>query len=488
LSTAACLVLGASSAWALDLADAYRQAQANDPQLAGARANLDAVRERIAQARSQLLPMLGAQAQVSRQQAETNLSPSSEFTSRLYGVNLTMPLFRPQNLTQWDQAKLQADIAEAQVSQAGQDLMIRVSQAYFDVLAAGDSLATIRAQRRAITEQLAAAKRNFEVGTATITDQQEAQARFDLNVAQELAADNDLAVKRAALSLLTGQPLSPLKALDKGVTLGPPEPAREDAWTTSSRESNLAVVQSTLAAEIGRREIDRARQGHYPTLDLVGSVGRQYNPSFAFQGVTVDAKSIGLQLNVPIYAGGGIEAKVREAIAMRNKALSDVENYRRQAEQGTRTAFLGVQSGLGQVRALEAAERSSQLALESNQLGYQVGVRINIDVLNAQQQLFSTRRDLARARYDVLVNGLRLRQAAGTLVEDDLRQVNGLLSQMAESQAPTGAPLPDTQPAASPAGSPTAAPAALPASPSPASPSPGSATPGSATPRARTPR
>ncbi|MFT3802285.1 MAG: TolC family outer membrane protein [Burkholderiaceae bacterium] len=436
LVAASCCAL-AAPALALDLADAYRQAQANDPQLASARANLDAVRERITQARSQLLPMLGAQAQVSRQQAETNLSPQSEFSSRLYGVNLTMPLFRPQNLTQWDQAKLQADIADAQVSQAGQDLMIRVSQAYFDVLAAEDSLATIRAQRRAITEQLSAAKRNFEVGTATITDQQEAQARFDLNVAQELAADNDLAVKRGALSLLTGQPLSPLKALDKGVALAPPEPAQETAWTASGRQSNLSVVQSELAAEIGRREIDRARQGHYPTLDLVGSVGRQYNPSFAFQGVTVDAKSIGLQLNVPIYAGGGIEAKVREAIALRNKALSDVENYRRQAEQGARTAYLGVQSGLGQVRALEAAERSSQLALDSNLLGYQVGVRINIDVLNAQQQLYSTRRDLARARYDVLVNGLRLRQAAGTLAEADLMAVNDLLSTV---QEPAGEP------------------------------------------------
>lgn len=427
------LALPTARAQTSDLVTVYDAAVQHDALLASSRMALEAARERAVISNSGLLPSITNTMSIQRQASESNLAARREFTTRTFSLNLTYPLYRRQNIEAYEQSRLQIALFEAQLEQARQDLMIRVSQAYFDVLSSQDNLTTIRAQKAAISEQLASAKRNFEVGTATVTDQQEAQARFDLNVAQELSAQNDLEIKRAALSLLTGRPVAELNTLGRGIALTPPAPARETEWSGSAREFNLAVMQAQVNAEIARREIDRQRFGHYPTLDVVSSIGRSESATAQFIGVKSNTAGIGLQFSLPIYAGGAIDARVREAIALQSKSATDLEAARRTAEQSARSTFLIVNSGLGQVRALEAAERSSQLALDSNQLGYQVGVRINIDVLNAQQQLFTTRRDLSKARYDVLVNGLKLRQASGTLTEDDLRSVNALL----------GPPVPD---------------------------------------------
>ncbi len=434
------LSLASADAAALDLLQAYQAALANDAQVASALNNLAAIRERVPQAEAALLPAANASAQVLRQAADSSIAPRRDFTSQVYGINLSYPLLRLQNVEQLEQSKLQVGVAEAQYVQARQDLIVRVTQAYFDVLGAQDTLAFIGAQKRAISEQLASAKRNFEVGNATITDQQEAQARFDLAVAQELAAENDLAVRTALLTQLIGRPAGELNTLRAGLTLEGPSPSIESEWANNARQNNLQVQQAQVGTEIARREIARQRYGHYPTVDLIGSLSHGRNQAFQFVGVNLNTVAIGLQVAVPLYAGGGIDARVREAARSLDKSQSDLENARRQAEQGTRAAFLGVNSGLGQVKALEAAERSSQLALDSNQLGYQVGVRINIDVLNAQQQLFSTRRDLAKARYDVLVNGTRLRQVAGTLAEADVAAINGLLEVPRPAPAPAPAP------------------------------------------------
>lgn len=418
-------VVGPASA--LDLLEAWRDALANDSQVASARAQLAASRELVPQARAGLLPQVGASASVNRGFSDTNLSPSRDFTGQNYGIQLSYPLYRLQNVELLEQSRLQAVAGEAQFELARQDLIIRVAQAYFDVLAAQDNVTTIQAQKRAITEQLAAAKRNFEVGTATITDQQEAQARFDLAVAQELAAQNELEVRRSALGQLVGRPLGELDVLRPGVALSPPEPPSESAWTDSARREAWRVRLAELGGEIARREIDRQRYARSPTVDVVGSVSHSRNGTANAIGVRSNNAAVGLQLAVPLYTGGGIDARVREAAANHERALADLETARRGAEQSARQAFLGLNSGLAQVRALEAAERSSRLALDSNLLGYQVGVRINIDVLNAQQQLFTTQRDLARARYDALVNGLLLKATTGELGEDDLRAVNALL-------------------------------------------------------------
>lgn len=470
------LSLIATDASAIDLVQAYQAALANDAQVASALNNLGAIRERVPQAQAALRPAANASAQILRQMADTNLAPRRDFTSQVYGINLSYPLFRLQNVEQLEQSRLQVGVAEAQYAQARQDLIVRVTQAYFDVLGAQDTLAFIGAQKRAISEQLASAKRNFEVGNATITDQQEAQARFDLAVAQELAAENDLAVKTALLTQLIGRPPGELNTLRGGVTLEGPSPSLESEWANNARQNNLQVQQAQAGTEIARREIDRQRYGHYPTVDLIGSLSHGRDQAFQFVGVNVNTAAVGVQVALPLYAGGGIDARVREATKSLDKSQSDLENARRQAEQGARATFLGVNSGLGQVKALEAAERSSQLALDSNQLGYQVGVRINIDVLNAQQQLFSTRRDLAKARYDVLVNGMRLRQVAGTLSESDVMAVNGLLEVPRPAPAPTPSSGPSTPaaPAAPAAGSPsTGTPPAGDAKPGTVKPPPG---------------
>jgi len=466
---AALLAACAAPAFALDLLQAWRDALANDAQVASARSQLEATRERVPQARSQLLPAVGASAGMNRVRVDPNRGPDRTFTSEAYAIQLSVPLLSLPEQQAWEQSKLGVGIAEAQYVQARQDLILRVSRAYFDVLAAQDNLETIRAQKRAISEQLEAAKRNFEVGTATITDQQEAQARFDLTVAQEIAATNALDVQRALLAQLVGRPTGELDVLRRGVLLQPPQPTSESAWVQQATDGSLAVQQQRVNVEIARHEIERRRYAKYPTVDLVGSLARNENAALNAVGLRTNTASVGVQLSIPLYTGGGIDASVREAAALLDRSQSDLENTRRQVEQATRQAYLGVNSSLAQVSALEAAERSSQLALESNLLGYQVGVRINIDVLNAQQELFSTRLDLARARYDVVVNGLQLKSTAGTLGAEDVAAVDALLAPPSPGQSERGSassPLPST-PLPPPA---TSSPATDPSPPAPATP------------------
>jgi outer membrane protein len=418
------------NAHATDVMQAYREALANDAQYASARAALAAGQEKSVQGRSGLLPNVAVSGAYSRNNLDSsNLPRTVDYSGNGYTLSLSQPLFRVANWEQYQEGKLSVAASEAQFAQAQQDLIVRVAQAYFDVLAAQDALASLQAQKVAITEQLASAKRNFEVGTATITDTHEAQARYDLAVAQEIAAQNDLQIKRNALEQITNQPAGDLATLRPGVTLQPPQPATANTWVQSAEQQNYGVVGQQLALEIARREIKRNRAGHYPTVDLVASRSHSNQGTVTTIGATSDSTAIGVQWAIPLFSGFAVDSKVREAIALEDKARADLENARRTAAQGARQSFLGVTAGLAQVKALEAAEVSSQSALESNRLGYQVGVRINIDVLNAQQQLYSTRRDLARARYDTLVNGLRLKSAAGTLKEEDLAQINALLKQ-----------------------------------------------------------
>jgi outer membrane protein len=422
------------NAHAIDLMQVYREALANDAPYASARAQLAAGQEKSTQGRAGLLPTIGVGGSYNRSDLDvTSLGTTTNrnVNSHNYAVSLSQPLFRVANWEQYQQGKLSVAVSEAQFAQAQQDLIVRVSQAYFDVLASQDALATVQAQKTAITEQLAAAKRNFEVGTTTITDTHEAQARYDLVVAQEFAAQNDLEIKRTALQQIIGKPAGELASLRPGLKLTPPEPATADAWVQSAEQQNYGVVGQQLALEIAQREIKKSRAGHYPTVDLVASRSHNNQTGSATSpaGSVSDQTSVGVQWNIPLFAGFAVDSRVREAIALEDKTRSDLENARRVAAQGARQAFLGVNAGLAQVRALEAAEISSTSALDSNRLGYQVGVRINIDVLNAQQQLYSTRRDLAKARYDTIMNGLRLKSAAGTLKEEDLAQVNALLQQ-----------------------------------------------------------
>ena len=333
--------------------------------------------------------------------------------------------------------------SEAQFGQATQDLIVRVAQAYFDVLAAQDNLEFTIANKIAIAEQLAQAKRNFEVGTATITDTNEAQARYDLAGAQEISGQNALEVAIRALQQIIGDipdKLVPLKA----VAMTTPTPNVMDEWAKAARVNNLVVRGNEAVFEIATKEIERQRAGHYPTLDVVTSYtdSTTVNPNVLGPRNTINQGAVGLQLALPIFAGGSVSSRTREAVALREKARQDVEASKRAAEFNARQSYLNVTNGLAQVKALEQALVSSETALQSNRVGYEVGVRINIDVLNAQQQVFQTKRDLARARYDTILNGLRLKSAAGSLTESDVEIVNALLG--FDATAPRGGPMIDT--------------------------------------------
>ena len=426
LVTAALMSMDAS---ALDLLQSYKDALAYDSQFASAMMQRDAGRERVVQARAGLLPQVGVNASIQKVDGTAKTNAGSQpvsYQPENYAIQLQQPLYRPANYAAYQQGKLAVAASEAQFEQARIDVALRVAQAYFDVLAAQDAIAFIQAQKVAISEQLESAKRNFEVGTATITDTHEAQARFDLAQAQEIAALNDLEVKRNAFAVVTGKQPDALSSLKAGVKINSPQPAGMDQWVASAEAGNIAVITQGLQLEIAQRDIDRVRAGHLPTLDATASYGTNkglpYNTSLSITSTTV-----GVQLNVPLFAGFSVSSQVTQAVALADKARADLDTARRSAAQGARTAYLGVQNGLSQVRALEAAETSSRLALEANKTGYEVGVRINIDVLNAQQQLYSTRRDLAKARYDTLLAGLKLKAAAGSLSEADLADVNALL-------------------------------------------------------------
>jgi outer membrane protein len=433
------------NAHAIDLIQVYQQALANDATYASARASLAAGRERVTQGRAGLLPAVGLSGSVVKNNSD--FSPFNEgetvvvdgvptvvgggganLRTSEYTLALSQPLFRWDRWQSYEQSKLAQAIAEAQFAQAQQDLITRVAQAYFDVLSAQDTLESTRAQKSAVTEQLASAKRNFEVGTQTITDTHEAQAAYDLVVAQEFAAVNDLENRRTMLQMIIGAEPGTLAPLQTGITLAPPQPAAVDPWVSSAENQNYGVTVSQLSLESAMREIKRNRAGHLPTLDLVAASSRR-DTAGRIAGTSGDNRnnSIGVQWTVPIFSGFAVTSRVREAIALEDKARNDLETTRRNAALQARQAFLGVNSGLAQVKALQAAEVSSQSALESNKLGYQVGVRINIDVLNAQRQLYSTRTDLARARYNTILNGLRLKAASGSLREADLVPVNNLL-------------------------------------------------------------
>ena len=423
------LLLGSSlvtQAQAADLMQVYKQALDNDAVIASARASLAAGEERAVQGRAGLLPTANLSASRSRTELQQQ---NREYDSKGYTLSLSQPLFRLANWEAFQQGKLQTEVSIAQFGQAQQELILRVAQAYFDVLIAEDTLSSILSQKDATSEQLAFAKRNFEVGTATITDTYEAQARFDLIIAQELAARNNLAIARSALQQITGAPADKLAELRPTVELRAPQPEQIDPWITNAQSENYSVVAQELALEIARREIRRNRAGHTPTVDLVANrnYSDQTGTDLVAGNVTRTSNSVGLQLNIPLFSGYAVSSRVNEAVALQDKARADLDNARRTAAQAARQAYFSVTSGLSQVKALEAAEASSRSALEANQLGYQVGVRINIDVLNAQQQLFAARRDLSRARYETLLNSLRLKAAAGILTEVDVQHVNDLL-------------------------------------------------------------
>ena len=421
--------LFSGGAGAADLMQVYQDALANDAKFAAARAQFEAGQEKAVQGRAGLLPDVSAKANTNWNYATTRSRAGGElsdkFNSNGYTLQLTQPLLRWQNWVQYQQGELQTALSATQFGLARQDLVLRVAEAYFGVLNATDALAAVTQLRTAAAEQLELAKTSFEVGTVTITDVHEAQSRFDLASAQEIAALSQLEVARQVLAQIIGKEPEALARLREGVSLQRPQPEAITAWVAAAQSDGLSVQAQQLLREIAAREVERARAGHLPTLDIVASTG--VNNQLQLASGRNEVNTVGLQLNVPLYAGGRTASVTREAAALRLKADSDLEDARRNAALAARQSWLGVTNGLAQVKALEAARVSSTSSLESNKLGYEVGVRINIDVLNAQTQLADTLQRLSRARFDTLLAQLRLKAAAGTLGEDDVRAINALL-------------------------------------------------------------
>ncbi|HOY33594.1 MAG TPA: TolC family outer membrane protein [Piscinibacter sp.] len=424
---------------AQSLQDLYEAARGYDATFQAARALLDSAQYRTEQAKALNRPSVGLQVAATRSSSDTPYSSTlnSDTNSVSAGISGSQSLFNRANSATIDQADKSLSVSRAEFEAAEQDLIVRVAQAYFDVLAAQDTLGTTRSNKTFISEQLASAKRNFEVGTATITDTREAQARFDLATAQEIAAENDLRTKSIALDVLVGRSNVTPKGLAVPVVLPPVLPPSVDEWVLRADAEHPTVRRAALGLDVARLETEKARAGNLPTVALNGSIGKGRvsssgdlaAPPFSFNSSGNSTNtSIGVTLNMPLFAGYAIQNRIKETLALEEKSRNDLDAARRGVAQGTRQAFYGVQSGLAQVKALEAAESSSQLALEATQLGYKVGVRVNLDVLNAQTQLFSTKRDLAKARYDVLLGSLRLRQAAGQLKPEDVAALNQLLA------------------------------------------------------------
>ena len=417
-------------AQAQSLLQLYEAARQYDATYLAAKNLADSARYKAAQSDALLRPTATLVGNSTRSESELPSGANRGSTTHAATLQGRQPLYNKTSRVTIDQAQRTLELSKWDLETAEQDLIVRVAQAYFDVLASQDALETTRTNKTAIAEQLASAKRNFEVGTQTITDTREAQAKFDLATAQEIAAENDLRVKRIALDVLVGRSSVTPNPLATPVALPATSPASVDAWV-SQTALHPAVQRAQLAADIAKLETEKARAGHLPTLDVVATAGvNKFIGATGLNSVPGNTKTAtaGLQLNWPLYSGLSVQNRIKETLILEEKTGNDLEAARRSTAQATRSAYFGVESGRAQVLALEAAESSSKLALEATQLGYKVGVRVNLDVLNAQTQLYTTRRDLAKARYDVVLNGLKLRQAAGQLKPADVEAANRLLT------------------------------------------------------------
>ena len=422
------------------LLELYDSARGFDANYQSVQAQFEATRLKSAQAQAKLGPTGSLSVNVSKNNFSydpVKTSATNPSFTRFYGTNTatvvgSQPLYRPGDKAEVAQSSLQMQVVQEQLVAAEQDLMVRVSQAYFDVLAAQDNVTFVQAQKTAVAEQLASAKRNFEVGTATITDTREAQAGFDLVTAQEIAAQNDLQVKKLALDQVVGKTSTQPKSMLVKAEPSPLSPAQVEEWVSMSAEKNPSLRQAVIGLQVTELETQKAKAGLKPTVDfqlshsLQNSVNASSSGALAY-GSTTNLTTGAVVLSWPFYTGNALDNRVRETLSLTQKAQADLDAASRTVAQNTRSAFFGVMSGVSQVKALQAAVESSQVALEANKLGYTVGVRINMNVLDAQSKLFDTKAKLAKARYDVLMGHLRLRQVSGTLQLQDLQGINNLL-------------------------------------------------------------
>ena len=443
LVAALLLAFGAAGAQAQSLTEVVQAARTVDATYLGALSSADAAHYRHEQARSAHLPTAGLQVQAGRTDATAPtvggngagaavVEETQKTTSLGASVNAQQNLFNRANDLTIDQAQKNEELAQSQLAQADQDLIVRVAQAYFNVLAAADALNSVQGNSKAISEQLASARRNFEVGNATITDTREAEARADLARSKQIAAENDLLVAKVTLDQLVGRNGVVPHPLVLPAVLPPVVPSQVSDWVTLAESDSQALKQARLGLEVAELQTSKARAGHLPTLVANANYGRSRAREAidGFGSFTGNSRNSGVSvtLNVPIFSGFLIQNQVNEAAALERKARTDADGIHNNVVLVTRTAFAGALTQAAQVKALEAAEASSKLALDATLLGYKVGVKVNLDVLNAQSQLYQTQTDAAGARYQYLVSQLKLRQAAGNLTTNDLLPIDALLA------------------------------------------------------------
>ncbi|UCE75671.1 MAG: TolC family outer membrane protein [Gammaproteobacteria bacterium] len=425
------LLLGCTAARGADLITVYREAARTNPQLAAAAASLQAVRESRPQAMAGLLPSIDATGVIERQRLKdlNQSAPADTVTNKLASLDLIQPLFRYDRWIQLEQSDSEIARAEAEYAAAEQELMVQVAERYFSVLDAQDNLEFAEAEKSAIGRQLDQATQRFEVGLIAITDVKAAQARYDLSVSQEIRALSLLVEAKDALREIAGEFYDELALLKPDLELVRPNPDSADAWIEQARQQNLSVLAAQAGAETARQQIRLQRAGHYPTLDLNATTGYVERN---FGGVVPQERndsSIGLQLNIPLYEGGSVNSRTREAQSRFQEAQQLLQQQERAAELETRNAFRGIRTDIAQVKALGESLRSTEIAVEAEEAGFEVGTRTIVDVLNSQREYYLARLNYARARYLYVVDQLRLKKAAGILSEDDLQEVNQALIQ-----------------------------------------------------------
>lgn len=443
--------LGALTAHAENLIDIYHLAERQDPQYAAAAEQLNAQQTLIKQARGVLLPAVDINVGASRTRERLDASPSaialgppptppvtlnSDFVNNdwQYGVQLRQPLFSGEAFARYAQAKHQVALAELQYALAHQDLMLRTAQAYFDVLLSDRQLSSAIAERKAITEQLTQAKRSFEVGVVSITDVDEAQAVYDVSLSRELALRNQLEVSKRRLMRIIGQPVTDLLDLHQGeLPLVAPKPVDVSVWVKRAREGNLGVLAQREGVQVANKEVDARRGAELPTLGFIAAHNYQSAHQAPFGGIVVrndvNVDTVGVQLSYPLFRGGSLSARVEEAAHQYNRSKDQLVDATRLAELQVSQAYLQLTNSIAQVKALEQAYKSSQTSLTSSRRGFEVGVRTEVDVLNAVQRLYGAERDLYTARYNYLLGRLNLQAAVGGLRFEDLAAINALLSE-----------------------------------------------------------
>lgn len=426
------LTLAMPASAAQDLLESYELALQSSPQLMAQAANLRATGELAEQAEALFLPEIGLTADTNKVWTNTSsqrFGGQSKSLDRGYTLSLVQPVYRRESFVQDRQADIAINAAEAQYEVVKQELIVRVAEAYFAVLGAKDDLRFAEAELEAISKQLDEAEQRFEVGLTTITDVTEAQAAFDIANAAVIAAQNALANSRELLRETTGEYPDSLLPLVTDTPLVRPEPENIERWSETALVTNPVLDVIGHEVDFARENIQLQRSGHYPSLDIVALKNySSQSDSNLSGGSQTHQELVGLQFNLPIYSGGAVSSRTREARYRLDEVMQTEEQQRRSVIRQTREAYNSVLSGITQVQALEQAVRSSEKALEATQVGFEVGIRTTVDVLNARRELFSALRDYAGARYQYIVDTLRLKQAAGIVSVDDLQHINTWLA------------------------------------------------------------